>query len=246
MTGPAYDGGDAAGDECIKDGGSGNCHGHIFGLLPAPIVRYNRVQDKDRSMILRTLTQVLASLALLGLLLVAACEEDTTQPVADPSYRSLTNKDDTLKNLELAYDERNLAEIKRMLDPDFTFCYQPAQSVKCWSRSEDLAITESMFQPGGAASRVAAAEPLRIRFASSYGPWIPATPTDGRYAGVILFEKLVDYQVTAGSSSSTGRATFIVRALDTLAGERWYIFGIFDHSGHWGDTKSDHEAPPSN
>lgn len=75
------------------------------------------------------------------------------------------NPNDVIKNLELAYQQRNIAEYAKLLADDFTFCFDPATRPDnvpdCWDRATDSTATARLF---------AASDISDIRITLTYGP----------------------------------------------------------------------------
>lgn len=80
------------------------------------------------------------------------------------------NPGDVLKNLQLAYKQRNIAEYARLLADDFTFCFDPATRPEnvpeCWDRAADSTATARLF---------AAVDVSDIRIVLTYGSDVPVS-----------------------------------------------------------------------
>ena len=77
---------------------------------------------------------------------------------------------DVLKNLQLAYKQRNITEYARLLADDFTFCFDPATRPEnvpeCWDRAADSTATGRLF---------AAMDVSDIRIVLTYGSDVPVS-----------------------------------------------------------------------
>lgn len=86
---------------------------------------------------------VLAMLAL-------ACDDPTYQDVIPPpQYQPLTTRTAVLHNLELAYNQRNIARLDELLDESFTF-FPSASDVNSglppqWDRATELSASAHLF-----------------------------------------------------------------------------------------------------
>ena len=178
---------------------------------------------------------------------VVSCGEETpTEPQLRQAYGDLTNQDHVLGNLALAYTRRDIAEVRRLLEPDYTFCHQPAGGFKCWNRDEELLLTAALFGGGKQAVPAAPAAGATIAFTTTSQPWVKSTTGDpDRQEDDILYERTVLYQISGDGGAANGSATFIIRQHESAGPVLWYIFGIFDHAGHWAAVKSRYEESGS-
>lgn len=97
------------------------------------------------------------ALAMVALIL-PACGSDDNRPVdpdptVDTGFKSLSQPGHVLINLERSYNERNIVEYERLLDPDvFTFFFSDAdagagRTPEFWGREDEIAATGRMFDP---------------------------------------------------------------------------------------------------
>lgn len=72
---------------------------------------------------------------------------------AQRAYRDLTEKDDVLYNLMLAYNQRNLVEFDRVIDANFVFHFSQEDIdngnvvFEQWDRVSEIRATSNMFDP---------------------------------------------------------------------------------------------------
>lgn len=91
-------------------------------------------------------------------LVFTACNDDSVSPKKDPppgpSYEDLSEEWHVFNNLELCYNERNLAECQKLLDADNFLFYFGSRDVggdvpPSWGYAEEVQATENMFSGDG-------------------------------------------------------------------------------------------------
>lgn len=100
-------------------------------------------------MLLRTLALV-GAIVWLGPGIQGCGGTKDSQVIWDPLYISpRLRPSDVLKDLQIAYKGRNIAEYAKLLADDFTFCFdpdmRPAAPQSCWDRAADSTATARLF-----------------------------------------------------------------------------------------------------
>lgn len=163
---------------------------------------------------------------LLGSCIFNAEEKppDTGQP--PPAYKALDVKDNLLDNLELAYNQRNIEEYKKLLDPTpgvFLFHFSPTDvsegrvSSSQWGWDEEIGSATNMFSRRPPPPQPAADDiKLELNFAGGDQDWLPRTPPS--HPSEVWYDKPVEYtlRVTVGPTVYTQNKA--VQALFTV---RW-------------------------
>ncbi|MDH4038544.1 MAG: hypothetical protein OEX18_13790 [Candidatus Krumholzibacteria bacterium] len=89
--------------------------------------------------------------AMLAMTFALACEDTVDPPPPDPPvvYQPLTTRVAVLNNLEAAYNNRNIGELDKLLDPEFSFHLSdgdvngglPPQ----WNRATEMDVSTNLF-----------------------------------------------------------------------------------------------------
>lgn len=163
-------------------------------------------------MITRTL-QILV-FALTGLLIVACSgDDDPMDPGQGIQYEDLTQQDHVLTNLELAYNQRNLARIEELLASDFEFIFSVTDhglgyTPDRWNRAEEMLATDNLFNPGYIGGDPVLA--IQITIEHTAGGWEEATTSVGAKAAPgTLFKKTFTYDLAIDIDSSPAGYTLI-------------------------------------
>ncbi len=99
-------------------------------------------------------------------------------------FEELTSPENVLLNLELAYDEQNLNEYKKILDPDFTFFFDPGDvndptdpTPQQWGVAEEEQSASNMFNgvPNGEGFAIV---DIDLDLVMANLNWIDTTPED--------------------------------------------------------------------
>ena len=175
--------------------------------------------------------EFLRPIAFLLTLSVLSCSEEEVAGPPINDFQRLTQRDHVIQNLEASYQEGDIAQVERVLDNSFSFCFT-LDSTRCWPRGDELSITGEVMAAGG----------IEILFSYVAGEqkWI-ANTTNPR-SGEAIWEKLINYSIKRERSASgltveTGRATFLIRRVRFEDANRWRLTGIADHTGPWGEMK---------
>jgi hypothetical protein len=86
--------------------------------------------------------------ALLGALVLAACDDTATAPARGP-YLEPTSPENVLENLITAYRRKEIDEYAKLLGPDFIFKFQDVDvqdiGLDTWNRDQDITGTGGLF-----------------------------------------------------------------------------------------------------
>jgi hypothetical protein len=179
---------------------------------------------------------------------LSSCSADRVTPPppppTSPNFKSLKQKDNLLHNLELAYNQRNHEEFRKLLDQsgDFIFFFSPTDvsegRVKNlrWDVSQELAATQKMFNrsppPGEPrADRI----DLTLFYTEGDGAWDPFAPPS--HPGETWYKKPVEYRlfVKVGDVDYTQNkaviAEFTVRFTEVAGDSLWQIVTWRDDIG---------------
>lgn len=184
---------------------------------------------------------------LTGLFVVAAsllaCD-DTTDPACDPcpppapTFKSLRTREAVINNLELSYNNRNVARFEDLLDTAFTFYLAPGDvggSIPPqWGRTDEMAITTLLFDASLDDSRYPTCRRIRVNMDFEDGvDWIDvlpaAFPTETWYAATVSYDFTIEmkpdntYISAAGSS-----ARLTVRNAGTEDAPHWRLVEWWD------------------
>lgn len=164
-------------------------------------------------------------------------------PPPPPPFRDLTQHDDVLFNLALAYNQSNLDEYGKLLDDNFIFNFSAADvnngtvTVSQWDRVSELAATANIFNQG---TLPPGRDPvsnikLELYFNDGADDWQPVTPPDPQaYPGEEWFYQRIDYHLTvvAGDITYTQnvplKAEFTIRPVDDNGTTIWRVISWRD------------------
>jgi hypothetical protein len=179
-----------------------------------------------------------AIISMSCILLFAACDDGNLAPLSSitsdvpTAYKDLEIRENVLFNLELAYDERNLSQVDRLLDDDFVFYFGETDRTSYgmpdyWLRPAEVMATSNLFDANYSPPNL---EPVtKIDFELSYSDlWHPIAAT-GQHAGETWYSKAVVYYLRADAGSvlflaENKRAAFVVRQ----EGREWRLVEVYD------------------
>lgn len=142
------------------------------------------------------------------------CSEESEQVVIPPkgTFRSLEARDDVLFNLEMAYNQWNVDEVDKLLDPDFIFHFSLADiqngniNQARWDRANEVAATRSMFNTGTLPPNVDPISDISLAlfFTDGGDNWNAVPPLDPlKYAGETWYRQRIDYFLTIVAGENT-------------------------------------------
>jgi hypothetical protein len=194
----------------------------------------------------------IAVLALAAVVLVGlnSCifSPDKVPPPKDPkpSYLPLDVKDNVLKNLQTAYNGRNINEYDKLLDEHFLFYFSYTDvnsgtwtAGEYWDRVHEYNANKNMFDPAYSNPN---REPvsdidLSLTYAEGDDKWTEITPDQVIYPGEKWYEKIVEYTISVQSGNTTYQgikkyAAFTVRWAHVEGqGDFWRIVTWRDDTG---------------
>jgi hypothetical protein len=156
--------------------------------------------------------------------MIACADDSTTAPApGPPKIQDPQDPIDVLYNVQLSYNQRNIAQYDKLLDTDFVF-YPSAKDVVAglpdhWGRAEDVLYTSRMFDKGYTGAYRMKSITFDVDFENGV-QWVAIVPdahpketwyaTTGYYTFDIVIDPDTHYLTERGS-----RAEFVVR--DTSA-----------------------------
>ncbi|MEJ2722967.1 MAG: hypothetical protein P8181_17800, partial [bacterium] len=158
-------------------------------------------------------------IAVLALLVCVSCSDDSddgVRPKPSP-YKDLTKKEHVLFNLELAYNNRNLAEFEKLVDEDFVFWFSASDiidgrvSLRWWDADCELLAARHLFDPEYTEPGIDPVSKIKLRltYAEGEDEWNAVAPDDTLlFPGETWYEKTFRYDliVTSGPIDYTGLA----------------------------------------
>jgi hypothetical protein len=164
----------------------------------------------------------------------AACGDDLTSPPRPEPivFKDLTSRDDVLFNLELAYNERNIAEYAKLLDEHFVFYFgewdyrNGTVPFEQWERAAEVeSNTKILNQSNPNPNRVISID-LDLDYVEDN--WTEeASPTG--FDGETWFGKTVSYRLVIKTADKWEyraldlKARFTIRWAETDNGDYWRI-----------------------
>jgi hypothetical protein len=89
------------------------------------------------------------SLAVFALIGYSGCilspDEEPPPPKPDPTYKSLTDKENIIWNLQQCYKDRNKTRFDELLHPDYVWYNQVGETPEYLNRAQDVAQTGKLF-----------------------------------------------------------------------------------------------------
>jgi hypothetical protein len=164
----------------------------------------------------------------------AACGDDLTSPPRPEPivFKDLTSRDDVLFNLELAYNERNIAEYAKLLDEHFVFYFgewdyrNGTVPFEQWERAAEVeSNTKILSQSNPDPNRIIS---IHLELDYSSGGWIEEPP-GGRHLDETWYVKTAVYRLVIKTADQWEyqalglMAQFKVRWAETDNGDFWRI-----------------------
>jgi hypothetical protein len=181
-------------------------------------------------------------LALCGVLIIAACEDDPTAPEPRPSYQPLTTRAAVVRNLEIAWNNRQANKAIGLMDENFTFYFSSVDVNSglplSWSLEDevpamyDLFISNQAPLPGYPVCRS-----VRVDFLYDELTWIdvPGTASEVWYATTVPYTFTFELEPNTTYVARNGAtAQLVVRQV----GEEWRLVQWRDLGGTLAATQS--------
>lgn len=180
----------------------------------------------------------LSALALLfGSCILDPKEKKDDDRPPTQAFKSLKEKDHTLFNFELAYNNRDFNEYKKLTDEDesvFIFTFRQADETEVqWGRAKELEVTGRMFLRGGADP----IQTMSMDFSYVEGDitWEEYTPPAG-HEQENWYQKYVTYDLTVVTTGGQtyyaidSQALFIIRySFNSVVNDSvWQVVQYFD------------------
>lgn len=159
-------------------------------------------------------------------------------PVDPKVFKDLTQKEDVLNNLELAYNKRNITRYDELLDPDFTFFFAPGDVGGTipdqWGRAEEMSTTTLLFDATLNDTRYPTCRRISMNLQFESGvQWVEIRPEDFPnetwYSTTVFYDFTIEmkpdntYIATSGSS-----AEFTVRNVGTIDAPHYQLVEFRD------------------
>lgn len=176
-------------------------------------------------------------LILLITLLLSSCQNPFRPELRDNSSASILNRnpEELLRNLEKAYQEKNINIFKQLLHEDYRFemLQSEVNSIgidmdgdgirdSWWDRDKEIEITENMFISGSSDGNFPVADKIELRLQIPPQELWELDPAEGRENWIII-PCYFDLTLTYYSSNSSYIANGIARFYVVEEGGRWYI-----------------------
>jgi len=176
-------------------------------------------------------------LILLITLLLSSCQNPFRPELRDNSSASILNRnpEELLRNLEKAYQEKNINIFKQLLHEDYRFemLQSEVNSIgidmdgdgirdSWWDRDKEIEITENMFISGSSDGNFPVADKIELRLQIPPQELWELDPAEGRENWIII-PCYFDLTLTYYSSNSSYVANGIARFYVVEEGGRWYI-----------------------
>jgi len=209
---------------------------------------------------------IVITICIVAALAAWSCDPDKTTPSAPADPTPPMTQDDVLHNLELAYNDRNIAEFEKLLDENFEFYFSrydfnsgmvPFES---WGRLDELNTNQRLLDPDNPDPNRVISIFLELDYVP--GDWDPEPP-DSVHAGETWYTKAATYRLVIKTADSWEYRALDLEALFKIReddGGRWRIVEWHDdHSSGrllglgpviqettWGATKSQYYRRPKN
>jgi hypothetical protein len=206
-----------------------------------------RSRETERKIMKRIAVLALAAVVLFGFNACIFSPEKTIPPVVPPAkFLPLDKRDNVLKNLQTAYNARNIGEYDKLLDADFIFYFSYADVSSSewtagdyWDRAHELQANRNLFDPAYSTPtrEPASSIVLSLTYVEGEENWTQITPDPVKYPGEIWYEKIVKYDINVKSGAMTfignqKNASFVVRLAHVEGqGDFWRIVTWRDDTG---------------
>jgi hypothetical protein len=179
-----------------------------------------------------TALKILLVLCAIAAAVSVSCEADRVTPTdvtPKDQPRDLQTKDDVLRNLELAYIDRNIDEYEKLLDVDFAFVfseddYRAGNTPAHWGDASERDANRKILDPNLSGDHRVVSVDLRLDYPK--GDWTAEDPNQN-HPGETWYVKTVDYDMVIKTADDweyraiDHRAEFKIRWDDTV--DRWAI-----------------------
>jgi len=157
-------------------------------------------------------------------------KDDDDKPKVD--FKDLTEMDDVLFNLELAYNESRMDEYDKLLDENFTFILSEADynsgevDVPQWDRDREVHVNTDILNPNLAGDLRVISIDLSLDYPADNWTEQPEHPD---HPGESWYFKVVDYDLVVKTADDWEhralglQAQFTIRWAQTEQGEHWRI-----------------------
>jgi hypothetical protein len=158
----------------------------------------------------------------------------------DISYKPLTQKENVLFNIQLAYNRRDIKPYDDLLDTEFTFFLAPGDvggSIpEQWGRAEEVLYNSRLFDPdyAGPGPRCKDID-MDVKFEdniswSAFQP--PSHPAETWFSAVVFYGFAIDVEPDTQFHADPGaRAQFVVRNIGTDDAQKWRLVEMSDFGG---------------
>jgi hypothetical protein len=176
-------------------------------------------------------------LILLITIILGSCQNPFRPELRDNSSASILNRnpEELLRNLEKAYQEKNINIFKQLLHEDYRFemLQSEVNSIgidmdgdgirdSWWDRDKEIEITENMFISGSSDGNFPVADKIELRLQIPPQELWELDPAEGREDWIII-PCYFDLTLTYYSSNSSYVANGIARFYVVEEGGRWFI-----------------------
>lgn len=161
---------------------------------------------------------------------ISACGDDGTEPVPPPtsSLKNLTQREDVMLNMELAYNKRRIDYYQGVLDQNFTFFLSTGDVNNglpvSWNRADEIDIHAKMFDANNTSMPV---QSIFMDIRTDGVNWIesdsPVNPGEKWYTTTLYYDFKFEISPNTYIPLTGAKATFTVRD----AG----VYGTYSH--HW-------------
>jgi len=195
-------------------------------------------------------SRFLALLAVLLVMPISACNDNDTNPVKPKDgYKTLSAdgpRDNSLFNLQLSCNERNVDRYDELLEENFVFYFSPADvlngtvSSESWNRASEMTAATNLFDPNYSNPAQEPVQDIDLLLAYPEGDdqWTPIEPEDQvTYPGETWYQKIVTYNLVVqlpGDFQYVGlnkQAALVLRAATTNSKQVWRIVTWRDDTG---------------
>ena len=186
--------------------------------------------------------RVILAIVLLFVLPMWSCggDDDPVKP-KEEAYKCLEAtcpRDNVLKNLQSAYNDRNISRYDELLDDDFVFYFSDEDVLngtvnsEYWSRAAEINANKNMFDPNYSNPNQEPVQDIDLALVYTGGDdqWTQITPEDQvKYPGETWYTKTVTYNIVIkmpGDFQYVGlnkQADFTLRAATKDSKQYWTI-----------------------
>ena len=181
----------------------------------------------------RSILILLSIIVIAGLTTSCIFDPKEQKEPGDPPdpvvYKDLTEKDDVLYNLQLAYNERDFVEYQKLLDDNFIFIFSDTdfssgKTPEQWNRADEVRVNKKIFDPALPGDNLVISLELSLDYAKENWtelPEKPDHPDESWYTKTVVYY-LVVKTADKWEHRATGlKAKFTIRWAQTEEGEHW-------------------------